>query len=345
MDMSVISMFETRAMLELLEELKRPVTFLKSTFFSNEKTHDTEWVDIDIFKGKRRMAAFVSPIIGGTTVERLGYKTTKYRPVLVAPDMITTAQDAFYRAAGEHIYSSRSATSRMLEQMGKDFAELEALITRREEWMCAEALFKGEITMIGEGVNEKVTFGLGTTHNVTITTDASKWSKTTSNPLKDLRTWRRTIIQDSGVPPNIIVMGSTVVDNFVDNELVKKALDVRRIDRGIIDPSILPDGVTYWGYIKEIACDIYSYDEWYLDDSGTEQPMVPADKLLMGSGRARTDLLYGGIAEPDEGMVYDAVRVPKSWTKPKPSARFVALKSRPLPVPTQIDAFLVAKVV
>lgn len=341
--MSVISMFETRTMLELLEELKRPVTFLKSTFFSNEKTFDTEWVDIDLYKGKRRMAPFVSPIIGGTTVERLGYKTTKYRPVLIAPDMVTTAQDVFYRAAGEHIYSGRSATDRMLEQMGKDFAELEALITRREEWMCAEALFKGEITMTGEGVNEKVTFGLDNTHKITQTTDATKWSKN-ANPLKDLRDWRRKIIQDSGVPPTIIVMGSGVVDIFVDHEKVTKTLDLRRVDRGIIDPSILPEGVTYWGYIKEIACDIYSYDEWYLDDSGTEQPMVPADKLLMGSTRARTDFLYGAIAEPDEKKVYEAVRVPKSWTTPKPSARFVALKSRPLPVPVQIDAFLVATV-
>lgn len=338
-----INMFDTRTMIELLEQMKPARTFLKETFFRNVRTFDTEYVDIDIVKGKRRMAPFVSPIIGGKTVERQGYSTNTYKPVLVAPDMITTAQDLLKRAAGENIYGAGSPDERAAEQLGRDMAELDNLITRREEWMCAQALFTGQIQMIGEGVNESVNFGLAASHNITLTS-GDLWTADTSDPLGDLRTWRRLIIQDSGVSPDIVVMGSDAIDAFLNNAKVLSALDNRRVDLGQIVPSALPNGVTYYGYIREAGVDIYGYDEWYLDDAGVEQPMVPTQKVLMGSTRARTEMLYGAIVDVDEGT-FALPRVPKSWTVPKPSARFVQLRSRPLPVPVQIDAFVVADVV
>nr|VFJ67558.1 MAG: hypothetical protein BECKFW1821B_GA0114236_11323 [Candidatus Kentron sp. FW] len=45
-----ISLFETRTMLEALEEMKAPRTFLIQSFFSNVETFATELVDIDIVK-------------------------------------------------------------------------------------------------------------------------------------------------------------------------------------------------------------------------------------------------------------------------------------------------------
>lgn len=338
-----IDMFKTRTMIELLEQMKPARTFLKNTFFGGTpRTFDTEYVDIDIIKGKRRMAPFVSPVVGGKTVERLGYKTDTYKPVLIAPDMVTTAEDAMRRAAGENIYGAASPSERMAEQLGRDLAELDSLITRREEWMCAQALFTGQIHMVGEGVDEIVNFGL--THNE-ILAGTDLWTDASSNPLAYLRSVRRTIIQDSGVSPNIMIAGSDAIDAFLANAAVQKAMDMRRVDMGQIVPSTLPNGVTYYGYIRDVALDIYGYDEWYLDDAGIEQPMVPVDKILVASTNARTDMLYGAIVEADTNETFALPRVPKSWTVPKPSARFVALKSRPLPVPVQIDAFYVAKVV
>lgn len=340
-----IDMFKTRTMIQLLEQMKPARTFLKSTFFGGTpRTFNTEYVDIDIIKGKRRMAPFVSPVIGGKTVERHGYTTNTYKPVLIAPDMVTTAEDAMRRAPGENIYGAASPSERMAEQLGRDMAELDSLITRREEWMCAQALFTGQIQMIGEGVNEIVNFGLDPTHNEVLAGTAL-WTDAASTPLTYLRTVRRKLIQDSGISPTIAVFGASAIDAFLTNPSVKDILDKRRVDMGQIVPDALPNGVTYYGYIRDVALDIYGYDEWYLDDAGVEQPMVPAKKILVGSTNARTDMLYGAIVEADTNETFALPRAPKSWTVPKPSARFVALKSRPLPVPTQIDAFYVAQVV
>lgn len=47
-----ISMFETRTMLQALEKMFLPKTFLLNTFFSDIETFNTEHVDIDIVKGR-----------------------------------------------------------------------------------------------------------------------------------------------------------------------------------------------------------------------------------------------------------------------------------------------------
>lgn len=337
-----ISLFSTRSMIEMLEIMPPANTFLKQRFFNNVRRFETEYVDIDIIKGKRRMAPFVSPIIGGKTIDRNGYKTDTYKPVLIAPDMITTAQDLLNRAPGENIYGAMSPDERASEQLGRDMVEMDNMISRREEWMCAQALFAGAITMTGEGVSETVNFNPSSSHVITLGSTAL-WSADTSDPLGDLRDARRNNVKDSGTAPDTVLMGSDAIDAFLNNSSVKEFMDMRRVDMGMIDPQTLPEGVTYYGYLKEIGCDIYGYDEWYLDDSGNEQPMVPTKKVLVGSSKARTDMLYGAVVDVVDGT-FALERVPKSWTTPKPSARFVAIKSRPLPVPTQIDAFTVLTV-
>ncbi len=333
-----ISMYDTRKMLQMLEQMKPAQSFLKNTFFNSIRTFDTEYVDIDIVKGKRRMAPFISPIIGGKTVERQGFTTNTYKPSLIGPDMITTSEDLLKRAAGEHVYGAMSPDERAAEQLGKDMAELDAMITRREEWMCAQALFTGAITMTGEGVSNSVNFGL--THTNTPT---NKWDAANGDPLADLKKYRKAILQDAGVQPNICIMGSLAADAFINNANVKAMMNLLKVDLGQIRPELLPNGVTYLGRINALGLDIYTYDEWYLDDNGTEQPMVPEKKILVASTQARTDMLYGAVVDVNRGT-FAAPRVPKSWTQEKPSARFVQMMSRPLPVPTQIDGFYVGTV-
>jgi hypothetical protein len=69
-----IDMFERRTMLAALESLPPKRTFLKDLFFSNVITSNTEKIDVDIYKGNQKMAAFVRPKIGSITVKKEGFK-------------------------------------------------------------------------------------------------------------------------------------------------------------------------------------------------------------------------------------------------------------------------------
>src|SRR5690606_28124997 len=141
------------------------------------------------------------------------------------------------------------------------------------------------------------------------------------------------------------------IDALLANEKLQKQLDLRRVDMGEIDPQLLPNGVTYYGRIKAAGLDLWGYDEWYLDDNGDEQPMVPTKSVLIGSPLVRTTMAYGAVVlmRGDEGnqapAIYAGRRVPDSWTQRKnPAGRIVQIKSRPLPIIHQIDGFRVLKV-
>jgi hypothetical protein len=112
-----LDLFETRTMLAALEQMLPPKAFFRDTFFSSVETSMTEHVEIDIMKGKRRLAPFISPRKEGKLVERIGFTTRTYKPPYVKPKMVTTAQDFLKRDVGQTIYGAAdSAMSRAAKQ-------------------------------------------------------------------------------------------------------------------------------------------------------------------------------------------------------------------------------------
>lgn len=342
-----IDIFETRTMTEALEQMKPPQGFLQDMFFRDEELHDTVTVDIDVIKGARRMAPFVSPVMEGKLVEDRGYATSTITPPYIKDKRVTTAQKLLDRRPGETVYAGgKSPLQRASEKLGRDLADQENMIFRREEWMVAQALFTGAVTCTGEGVSIAVDFQMESTHKVTLAGNDC-WDQTESTPLDDMRTWKRLIVKDSGLNPDTAVFGSAAVDAFLNHADVQDLLDNRRIALGQIDPRLLPQNATYYGHINELGLDIYGYDEWYLDDSGVEQPMVPTKKVMLGSTQARCTRHYAMIQDMDaiEAQQWAVKRYVKSWTEPDPGVRYLLMQSAPLPAPHQIDAFLTAQVI
>jgi hypothetical protein len=337
-------------MLKAMEQMKLSNTFLRDTFFKNTTLSQSENVDIDIFKGKRKVAVYVSPYSQGKVRSRDGYETKTYKPPYIKEKRTTTASDLLKRLIGENIYSDGSPSQRASEQLAKDLLEMESCITRAEELQAAQALFQGKVILQkqkddGSFFSEEVDYSPSATHKITLTGNDLWSDRTNSDPLVKLRSFRRILIQDSGVSPDVLIMSSDVIDAFLTHPIIKGTggLSPIKVQLGQISPQLLPNGVTYWGYLQDIACDIYSYDEWYLDPAdNTEKSMVPSKKIFMGSTKARMDKLYGCIK--DLSAMYPVARFPKSWEEEDPSARFLLMQSSPLLVPTQIDSFLTAQV-
>ena len=127
----------------------------------------------------------------------------------------------------------------------------------------------------------------------------------------------------------------------LDESELLKDLNTRRIDIGQIDPQALPDGVTYWGRLKDSALDVYTYDAWYLDDSAVSQPYMPANYIFIGSPQARNVRHYGAIKDMNSNFAGRFFS--KSWLNQDPSVRWVQVQSAPLPVTHQPDAFVSVK--
>lgn len=347
-----VSLFEPRTMLEMVNTKYRARSFLRDRFFTRTETFNTETVDIDIVgPGKRKMAAFVNPRLGSSFDERDGYTTHTFKPAYIAPSRITTAEDAMKRLPGETLYSDRGPDARARQILAEDLVELDKQITRREEWMCAQALTTGKITVKGEGVDAEVNFWPSATQDQPTTTLSTLWTSNDANPLTDLRTIARSVAQKSGLTPVEIICGAKAVDCLLDRlKGDNTALNSRRIDLGQINPRELADGVSYVGALRLPNLDVLTYDEYFLDEeSNTEKPMIPDNLVIMACRNVRCTRAYGLVNVMDLAnntsrfVVGD--RVPNSWLSIRnPAGRVLELKSAPLMIINEIYGFHVIKV-
>lgn len=348
-----ISIYDPRTMGKLVERMPKVHTFIRDTFFRNVETFDTAKIDVDFKKGNRALAPFVHKKIGGVTIENEGYQTNTYEPPLVAPNKITTVDDILKRTPGESLYGGKSPNQRAVEKMQRDFTELDEMITRREEWMCCQALFTGKIPVLdkdGKEVQAEIDFGF--TNKTTLKSNES-WKTTTGGKLKQLKAWRKKVQETGFVNCDICLMGDEALEAFLLDEEAQKLLDVRNYELAVIRPKELPNGATYVGTIHGENLDIYSYNGMYLDNwtdpkKPTNKPLLPTNVVALLSSEATYSMYYGAVAIVDEAgktiAVVEGQRVPEQWVERKPARRFLQLNSAPLCVPHEVDSWYIAEV-
>lgn len=350
---NTVSIYEPRTMMGVIRKLPPVHTFFRSTFFSREKTFVTKSVDMDYKKGARKLAPFVSREIGGKVVPNTGYTTETYTPPFIAPDKVTTIDDILDRQPGESLYSGRTPAQRAVIQMSEDFTDLREMILRREEWMCAQAMLTGKIVVLGEGVKDTIDFRF--TNLLDISKDAKrKWKGgTAQNKYADLKAWHEKVQKEGFTNCNVCIMASDVVTEFLVDEQIQKLLDVKNYALAVIKPTQKENNVTYIGTIHELGLDLYQYNEWYVDDwtdpaNPVELPMVPAGTLMMASTHAKYSMYYGAISilnqKTEKWETVAGKYVPDTFIKKRPDRRFLSLQSAPVPVPHEVDSWLVAKV-
>lgn len=343
--MADLPLFDTRTMIQALDQRLPPISFLRDFFFSKEvNTSISKYVDIDVFKGKRRLAPYVNPRMEGKLVERIGFKTFTYAPPYVKPKMVTTAQDFLKRNMNETIYAANDGPMQRAEkQVGKDLAEMEDQIIRVEEVQASQLLQTGKVIVKGEGVDDEVDFLQSASH-LPVFSGTDLWSDSSAEPLEKLRSLKRIMLQDCGKSPDVVIMGSDSIDAFLKHGNVEQALDTRRINLGTIEPIERAPGVTLYGRIKDVAIDIYTYDEWYIDpETGVEMPMIDPKKIILASTQGRFSIQYGAIQDLKAGNAAVS-RFAKSWEKEDPSVRFIMVQSAPLLSLHQPDAVICATV-
>jgi hypothetical protein len=99
-------------------------------------------------------------------------------------------------------------------------------------------------------------------------------------------------------------------------------------------------GLRFMGTIDDF--NIFTYADWYVDDNGTEQPMLPSGTVIM-CGEVEGVRAYGAIR--DEKAGYQALPFfSKSWVEEDPAVRYLLLQSAPLVVPYRVDATFCATV-
>lgn len=344
-----IDIYQPRHLAEVVRSAPPVHTFLRDTFFKNVKTFATKEVDIDIVKGDREMAAFVHPKLGAETLDAEGYETKSYIPPMVNPDIVTTAEDYMNRAPGETIYSERTPAQRAAEQLVREYQRLDDSISRREEWMCAQALTTGAIQIVGKGVNEEIDFGFT---NKVVLNGTEQWGQSGADILGMLEDWVDMVYTNGFANVDRIICGRTALKLLKNDKGILEKMDNRRYQTGEFNARDLPNGVRYHGYLTDSGLEIYSYKEVYVDRTTdptkpTVRRLIPDNMIVMISPDVDFMRAYGLCSYYDESKRLVTAETPRllhSYIDHKPERKMLEACSRPLPIPDKVDSWLVATV-
>lgn len=333
------------------KQLPTTPSFLRDKFFKRVKLNPTIKILFDVYKGKRRVAPFVSENNKSPVAEKIGYSTNEVVAPLVSVKDITTIEDIMKRTPGEILINSGiSPDERALTLLADTMTDYDGMITRREEVMCSQVLFEGKIDVIGEDVKYTIDFGLTNKGTASILWDAAS---STADPVEDLKVWSSECSKNGYRRPDTCVMSRNAYNAFVKRCMALGHFDQKNFIDVSIKPAYLEGGVTYAGHLLDPSMELYIYEEWYIDDwtsPGTliEKPIVPKGHIVLGSTMANFTMNYGCLTFADP--ITEAIRTimgkrgADSWVQKDPDARFLKMCARPLPTPHEIDSWYSAKV-
>ncbi len=349
----MISLFTARELTAKVEIIHPADNFLQETFFGKEVYSNYKYVEVLIQKGGKQIAPWVSPRLEGKVVKRDGKKVEIYEPPLQKPKFLTQAED-FLNDNNSYYGAGVSPAEKAAQELVKDLDDGKSRIVRRTELMVAQALEKSSITVKGEGIEDEIEFGRKASHTKVLVGTAL-WTHADSDPRADLEKWQQEVLDESGVDPDICVMGRDAANAYAKHPKVREAFDIRNISAGEYKPKKKKPGVKFIGYDRELDLSIYKYTGKYEDPETKANTLYwPADKIILGADQSQTGahIAYGGISDissfQKEGMnvnLFVGGVFVKSWTVQDPSGRFLMFQSKPLPIPGNVDATLCAKVV
>jgi hypothetical protein len=340
-------------MLAAVQEVNPLRTFLRDRYFPTNDSTDifsTEDVLVEYRDGDKKLAPFVAPRKGGVTVLRNGYHMERYTPPYIAPKRPMTADDLKKKGFGEALFSNLTPAQRQGALMMKDFEELDAMISRREEAMAAETLLTNGCIMKhiaddkAEGDEMSIQFFDGE-ENPAQYTPATDWDEAGADILGDIYTVCE-LLASKGLGHTDLIVAPDVGSAILANEKLQKLLDNAHFNVGGVDPEVLPAGATKIARLncKGHVVDVLQYSESYTNDKGENVGYIAKGKaILTAPGCGRT--IYGAVTQVEQAdglfYTYPAKRVPKYYSNAQGNTRELYLTSCPLCIPNNKNAWYV----
>lgn len=339
-----LDLYSTQTLLGVVENLKRKITGFAAMFFGTVVTSETETVNFDIDTGKRYIAPYVHPDVPAAVRGNKGRRVASFTPAYLKEKEPLRPGAALKRAAGESFATPLTPQARAAAMVGSIMSDQLDRIDRRVEQMAVEALVTGKIVVAGDGYpTQTVDFGRAAALNRTsnILTSTARWGQSAANPLKDLRTWNRKMLKESGAVIVDVILDADSADAFLDDPKVESKLDKLNVNIGVLElMAAQEEGLQLLGQIEGKR--IWQYAGWYTNDAGTELELFSGGNVVC-VGAVDGIQHYGAILDHDALQAMPVF--PKSWLENDPSVRWIMSQSAPLPVPRRINATLVASVI
>lgn len=352
----MLNIYQTKTMLAAVEQKSVATSFLRDRYFptgAGDMFPTTEVLVEYKDASGNKLAPVVLPRKGSISVEREGYVTEKMEPPLVAPSRPLTIDHLNKKRMGEDLFSDRTPEQRQAEVLAQDLAELDELVSNREEEISSQVMFTNGCILrqyadkYGEGEYKEYELKFYGDKNDAVYAPQHMWDATGADVQGDLHQMIR-MLTTKGNKATEVLLGSDVADVLMKNEYLQKLMDLSRYNVGEIAPVALPQGASRLGRlnIRGRMIDLLTYDGTYIDEvTGEETFYVPTKKICVtapGAGRG----LYGAVSQMEQEVgawrTHMGRRVPRYWAEK--DGRELTLSSCPLFIPKTKNCFISAEV-
>ena len=123
------------------------------------------------------MSPFVSPLVEGKLVEQRRVQTNQFKPAYIKDKRAPDLRKPVRRAIGEQIGGTLTGAEREAANVELEMTDQLDMLDRRLEWMAAQALINGTVTITGEGF-PTVVVDYGRDATLTVAkTSTGKWTQ------------------------------------------------------------------------------------------------------------------------------------------------------------------------
>ncbi|MBR0035000.1 MAG: major capsid protein [Synergistaceae bacterium] len=317
--------------------------FFRNRFFSESVTFPTQTVTFEFASNSRRLLPYATEHSGSIPVDRNPYQAKTFTAPLLSGSRTITPDSLAMKLLGEAPYNSGlSPEDRARDLAAQDLVDLTEALYRQEEYMCARLKQDGKLDIDTDGILATVDYGFTNIENIT---SANKWTENYDILGKLAKMARE--LRKNGVNPDTLIVGAEVAEAINQNAGVLKLRHDTFVE--IPAPDSLENGITFVCQIRApgVYVNVLEYDEYYADKDGNLQPVIDPKTVIMQSSRERNIMLHGAVTYLDqrtnEYITDMSEYVPYTVSSYDPPVKKLIVSSRVLPMPRDIESWLVLK--
>ena len=341
------SVYSTEELLGVIRELE-PVPVFWRRWFTGQHLSVSENIEYSQIPGRKRLAPFVLPTIQGKPVYGAEEELRSFKPAYLKPKDAVTPSQMVARAAGFGELGQlrpMSPQERYNATVAAILQEHRNTIERRWEWMCAEALINGKLTIPASAEYPGVVVDFKRASTLTLSTSEG-WSSTSSELVEKIEGYLEAMdAAPFGVAATDMILGKTAWNSLRKNMKILALLDtetrgtVTNIDIGIGSP----DPFVFKGRLNN-SLSVWLYRDQYEVADGTATKYLADDQCLLLAPAASIQGVrcYGAILD-EAASLNPLAMFSKMWNEDDPSATVIMTQSAPLMVPLNPNATMLVK--
>ena len=327
------NMFTNRVLTAAVNKMRPVKTRVLDLIFPRKKRQLTDLFAWDIKSSSERLLKNIRVSDAAQVTDKTGRKViTCQAPRFAEKRLIAAADLNGMRAFGEE-----AAPELLKERLADEQFDMRTDVDRTREFMAIKAVSGKVVDETGATI---VDYNFPAAQKPVLA-GAALWTDAASDPVKNIRAWKKYIGDRVGVDRFVAICGAGVMDALINNDNARELLQYAAGKQ-----------IAEEGRIAHLAgVDIDEYFGSYKDANGDRQQLMPDNVFcLVGIGPDTAAELYapvvdlkasGGVGKGKEAQVFFS----KSWEVEDPSGRWVKVEARPLPVLFQPECVIWGEVI